>query len=173
MKKAIWIGIFVFSLALNLAVAATLSRHLWFQNLPPASGDTGTPTLTRGDVEQIRSICLKHNGAAIMEARNQIIEKNFQLLDLIAKDPVDATTVELRVNELIDLKRKTEKEAISRISSTMAALPPEKRQAFVVFLKNRSCMMSSMDFGQGGGPGRRGSMRPCPMPPPLGQETSR
>ena len=87
MKKAVWIGIFVFSLALNLAVAATLSRNLWFQNRPPASSDTGAPTLTRGDVEQIRRLCMKHNGAAMMEARNQILEKNFQLLDLIAKDP--------------------------------------------------------------------------------------
>lgn len=173
MKKAVWIGIFIFSLALNLAVAATLSRNLWFQNRSPASGDTGAPALTHDDVEQIRSLCMKHNGAAMMEARNQILEKNFQLLDLIAKDPGDAAAVELRVNELIDLKRKTEKEAIARISSTMAALPPEKRQAFVVFLKNRSCMMSGMDFGRGGGPGRSRGMRPCPMTPSMGQETSR
>jgi hypothetical protein len=173
MKKAVWIGIFVFSLALNLAVAATLSRNLWFQDRRPTSGDTGASNLTRGDVEQIRRLCMKHNGAAMMEARNQILEKNFQLLDLIAKDPVDAAVVELRVNELIDLKRKTEKEAIARISSTMAALPPEKRQAFVVFLKNRSCMMSGMDFGRGGGPGRRRNMGPCPMPLPIEQETAR
>jgi Spy/CpxP family protein refolding chaperone len=173
MKKAVWIGIFIFSLALNLAVAATLSRHLWFQNRSSAALETGAPALTRDDVEQIRGLCLKHNGAAMMEARNQIIEKNFQLLDLIAKDPADAAAVELRVNELIDLKHKTEKEAIARISSTMAALPPEKRQAFVVFLKNRSCMMSGMDFGRGGGPGRRRSMGPCPMQLPIEQETSR
>ena len=173
MKKAIWIGIFVFSLALNLAVAATLSRHLWFQNSSSSAHEIGAPALTRDDVEQIRSLCMKHNGAAMMEARNQILEKNFQLLDLIAKDPVDTAAVDQSVNELIDLKRKAEKEAIARISSTMAALPPEKRQAFVVFLKNLSCMMPGMDFGRGGAPGRRRSMRPCPMPAPLGQETSR
>jgi Spy/CpxP family protein refolding chaperone len=173
MKKAVWISIFVFSLALNLAVAATLSRHLWFQNRSSAAPETGVSALTRDDVEQIRKLCLKHNGAAMMEAKNQILEKNFQLLDLIAKDPVDAAAVELRVNELIDLKRKTEKEAIARISSTMAALPPEKRQAFVVFLKNRSCMMSGMDLSRGGGPGRRRNMGPCPMPLPTEQETAR
>ncbi|MGO9566927.1 MAG: hypothetical protein ACLP5H_05245, partial [Desulfomonilaceae bacterium] len=104
---------------------------------------------------------------------NKILEKNFQLLDLIAKDPVDTVAVEKSVNELIDLKRKTEKEAIARISNVMAALPPEKRQAFVVFLKNRSCMMPGMEFGRGGGPGWRGGMGPCPMRPPTGQETSR
>ena len=109
----------------------------------------------------------------MMEARNQILEKNFQLLDLIAKDPVDTATVELRVNELIDLKRKAEKEAIGRISSTMAALPPEKRQAFVVFLKNRSCMMPGMDFGRGGGPGGAEVCALALCLPPMGQETSR
>ena len=173
MKKAVWISIFVFSLALNLAVAATLGRHLWFQNRSSAALETGAPALTRDDVVQIRKLCLKHNGAAMMEARNQILEKNFQLLDLIAKDPIDAAAVEPKVNELIDLKRKTEKEAIARISSTMAALPLEKRQAFVVFLKNRSCMMSGMDFGRGGGPGRRQGTGPCPMRLPVEQETSR
>lgn len=173
MKKVVWISIFVFSLALNLAVAATLSRHLWFQNRSSAAPETGAPALTRDDVEQIRSLCLKHNGTAMMEARNKILEKNFQLLDLIAKDPVDTVAVEKSVNELIDLKRKTEKEAIARISNVMAALPPEKRQAFLVFLKNRSCMMPGMEFGRGGGPGSRGGMGPCPMRPPTGQETSR
>jgi Spy/CpxP family protein refolding chaperone len=155
MKKAVWISIFVFSLALNLAVAATLGRNLWFQNRSTAAPETGAPALTRDDVEQIRKLCLKHNGAALMEAKNQILEKNFQLLDLIANDPTDAAAVEPKVNELVDLKRKTEKEAIARISSTMAALPPEKRQAFVVFLKNRSCMMSGMDFACGGPDGAR------------------
>ena len=62
MKKAVWIGIFVFSLALNLAVAATLSRHLWFQNRSSAARDTGAPALTRGDVEQIRSLCMNTTG---------------------------------------------------------------------------------------------------------------
>ena len=71
MKKAIWIGIFVFSLALNLAVAATVSRHLWFQNRSSSALETGAPALTRDDVEQIRSLCMKHNGAAMMEARTK------------------------------------------------------------------------------------------------------
>lgn len=173
MKKAVWMGVFVFSLALNLAVAATLGRQFWFQHRSSAASDTGAPALTRGDVEQIRKLCMKHNGAAMMAARNKILEKNFQLLDLIAKDPQDTRAVEQVVSELVELKRNAEKEAIARISSTMAALPPEKRQAFVGFLKNRSCMMSGMDFGRGNGPGRRRSMGPCPIRPPIEQETSR
>jgi len=173
MKRAFWISIFVFSLALNFAVAATVGRHLWFERRSSAAGDPGVSSLTSEDVKQIRELCLRHNGAAMIEARNKILEKNFQLLDLIAKDPVNTAAVEHSVNELIELKRQTEKEAITRISNTMAALPPEKRQAFVVFLKNRSCMMSGMDFDRGGGPGKRRGMGLCPMRPPIGQETSR
>lgn len=44
MKKAVWIGIFVFSLTLNLAIAATLSRNLWLQNRSLAS-ETLVPPL--------------------------------------------------------------------------------------------------------------------------------
>jgi Spy/CpxP family protein refolding chaperone len=173
MKKAVWIGVFVFSLALNLAVAATLGRNLWMQHRSSTATDMNAPALTPGDVEQIRKLCLKHNGAAMMENRNQILEKNSHLLDLIAKNPVATPEVEQAVNELIQLKRKAEKEAIARITNVMAALPPEKRQAFVAFLKNRSCMMPAMGFGRGGR-GRSGrGMGPCPMRPPIGQETSR
>jgi Spy/CpxP family protein refolding chaperone len=169
MKKAVWMSVFVFSLALNLAVAATLGRQFWFQHRSLAASDTGAPALTRGDVEQIRKLCMKHNGAALMAARNQILEKNFQFLDLIAKDPQDTRAVEQVVSELIELKRNAEKEAITRITGVMAALSPEKRQAFVALLKNRSCMMPSMGFGRGG----PGAMGPCRMQPPSGQETSR
>jgi hypothetical protein len=159
MKKAIWIGIFIFSLALNLAVAATLGRHLWLQQRSSTTGETGGAVLTSDDVRQIKKICMEHNGAAITAARNKILEKNFQLLDLIARDPTDTVAVEQSVSELIELKRGTEKAAISRISSVMASLPPQKRQAFAVFLKNRSCMMSGMGA--------------CPMRLPMGQESSR
>jgi hypothetical protein len=172
MKKAIWIGVFVFSLALNLAVAATLSRQLWFQHSSSAAIDAAVPALTRGDVEEIRKLCLKHNGAAMMQARNKILEKNFHLLDLIAKDPSDSSAVEQGVNELIELKRNAEKEAIARITNVMVALPPEKRQAFVTFMKNRSCMMPAMGFGRNG-PGLPGGAGPCPMRSSGGQETSR
>jgi hypothetical protein len=115
---------------------------------------------------------VKHNGAAMMEARNKILEKNFHLLDLIAKDPSDSSAVEQGVNELIELKRNAEKEAIARITNVMVALPPEKRQAFVAFMKNRSCMMPAMGFGRSG-PGLPGGAGPCPMRSPGGQETSR
>jgi Spy/CpxP family protein refolding chaperone len=173
MKKAVWIGVFVFSLALNLAVAATLGRHLWMQHHFSTTADMGTPALTPEDFEQIRKLCLKHNGAAMMETRNKILEKNFHLLDLIAKNPVDNPSVKQAVSELTELKRSAEKEAIARITNIMAALPPEKRQAFVAFLKNRSCMMPAMGFGRGGPGWSGGGMGPCRMRPPVGQESSR
>lgn len=162
MKKAVWIAVLVFSLTLNLAVAATLGRNLWIQYRSSPAAATGTPALTPTDVEQIKRVCRKHNGAEMMEVRNKIIEKNFRLLELLAKDPVDSALVERAFNELVELKRNSEKQAISRITNVMTALPPEKRQAFVSFLKNRSCMMPAMGFGRGGA-GRAG--RPCPMPP--------
>ncbi|MGB6064008.1 MAG: periplasmic heavy metal sensor [Desulfomonilaceae bacterium] len=177
MKKAILTGVFVFSLTLNLAVAVTLVRHAWLERTPSSALKTVAPALTNQDVERIRKLSLRHGGLATMQARNEILAKNFELLDLIAKHPADTAAAEQRISELIEAKGKIEKDALARICAIMAALPPEKRQAFAVFLKNRSCMMSGMCFGQGGWRGGRG--RPggkgscCPMRPPVTGETSR
>ncbi len=177
MKKAILTGVFVFSLTLNLAVAITLVRHLWVERTSPSALGNGAPALTNQDVERIRKLSLRNGGPATIQARSEILAKNFELLDLIAKHPSDTAAVEQRISELIKAKGKLEKDAITRICAVMAALPPEKRQAFVVFLKNRCCMMSGMCFGRGGwrrGRGRSGGMGSCgPMRPPVTGETSR
>ena len=174
MKRAVWIGVFVFSLALNLAVAATLGRHLWSEHHSSASlSSAGTSGLTGEELNRIRNLCLKQNGAAIMDARSKILEKNFQLLDLMAQHPVDAATVEQRFNELVDLKRRSEKDAIDRISNAMAAFPPERRQAFAVFLKNRCCLIPGMGLNHGGAPASREGMVPCPVRTLTEQGTSR
>ena len=105
----------------------------------------------------------------MIEARKKILEKNFQLLDLMAQHPVDTAAVDKCFTELVELKRQTEKGAIDRISNVMATLPPERRQAFAVFLKNRSCMLPGMGFSHGW----RKSTVDCPMPAMMEHEASR
>jgi hypothetical protein len=64
---------------------------------------------------------------------------------------------------LTALKAEIEKLAVARISNTLVELPPDKRQAFITFLKNRSCMGPGMAMRGRGGMGR------CPVQAPVGE----
>ena len=155
MKKAIFRAVFVFSLALNVAVAATLAWHLWIEpqrqtsvTVPPDS------SLTSSDVENIREIGLRYRGEDIMETRRRILDTNSQILDMIAKDPDHPEIADDALKELIALKWIEEKKAVERVSSIMASLPEERREKFLLFMKRRTCM----GRGMGMGPGRGGHM---------------
>ncbi|MBI4965584.1 MAG: periplasmic heavy metal sensor [Desulfomonile tiedjei] len=164
MKKAVFIGLFIFSMAINLAVAATVGWHLWLQRgagMGAGPSAAGTATLTREDFRTIRQMWPREARAQMMEARSRIMEKNLEVLDEIAKHPGDIRAADPKINELHVLKGQIDREAFLRISQTLASLPDEKRQAFALFLKNRTCMGPGMGMGRGPGfgPGGMG----CPV----------
>jgi hypothetical protein len=97
------------------------------------------------------------------DIRRKILDKNREIVELIAKNPDNPAAAEKAVNEMITLRAEAERRALQRISSIMAGLPPDKREAFVSFLKNRACMGPGMGRMRGpmhrfrhGGPGRQG-----------------
>jgi uncharacterized membrane protein len=165
MKKTIFVGLFIFSLVLNFAVAGTLGWHVWkegsFRGEPQVQG----AEVSKEDFRQIRKAMSSQNGSTLMETRQKIIQKNTELLDLISQNPGDVSAAEAKIKELTALKEQMERRAIARISTVMASLPEEKRRAFLVLLKNRACMMPGMGMGRGGrcGPGQ-GGMGRCPAP---------
>lgn len=160
MKKIIFIGLFVFSVALNLAVAATLGWHLWQEKrLSELPGRTVGATFSPEDIREIRKFAAQ-NGQTMMQIRDRIIQKRLELLDLIAQNPGRPELAEQKLAEIAALRSTLEKEAISRISRALAALPEDKREAFIAFIKNRTCMYPGM--GMGGRKGFRGMG--CPVP---------
>jgi Spy/CpxP family protein refolding chaperone len=165
MKKTIFVGLFVFSLVLNFAVAATLGWHVWREGSFRAEPQMQGVGVTKDDFQQIRKVMSAQNGSTLMETRQQIMQKNAELLDLVARNPGDVAAAEGKIKELTALKEQMERRAIARISTVMASLPEDKRQAFLVLLKSRSCMMPGMGVGRGGrcGPGQ-GGMGRCPAP---------
>lgn len=165
MKKTVLIGLFIFSLALNLAVAATLGWHLWKENRAQVLQGTPGKELSEEDIRQIRNVWLDRGPAAMMETRRKIMEKQLELLDQIARNPGRPEAATQRLNELTALKVEMEKEAVARISHTLAALPQDKREAFMTFLKTRSCMGPGMGMRHRG----RGGMGPCPVRAPVGE----
>ncbi len=137
MKKTIFVGLFIFSLVLNFAVAATLGWQVWkegsFRGAPQPPG----AEVSNEDFRQIRKAMSAQNGSALMETRQQIMQKNAELLDLVARNPGDLNAAEVKIRELAALKEQMERRAIARISTVMASLPEEKRQAFLAFLKKQ------------------------------------
>jgi hypothetical protein len=163
MKKTVFISLFVFSLALNLAVAATLGLHLWQENRAQGSTNPRETSLSDEDLRQIRSTWMAGRTRGMMETRRKIMDKQLELLDEIGKDPGRPEVAATKLNELTALKAEIEKLAVARISNTLSELPPEKRQAFITFLKTRSCMGPGMPMRGRGGMGR------CPVQVPVGE----
>jgi uncharacterized membrane protein len=169
MKKTVLIGLFIFSVAANLAVAATVGWHLWqsrsFQERGPAT--TGASALTREDFRTIRQMWTSEARTKMMEATKRIMEKNLEVLDIIAEHPGDLGPAERKISELQALKGQVDREAFARISKILANLPEEKRETFARFVKTRACMGpgmgTGMSMGRGRGPGSGPRVRGCPV----------
>jgi hypothetical protein len=164
MKRPLFTGILIFSLALNVAVAVTVGWHLWQQRAVAAVPTATGPTLTQQDVQQISEMMPQQRRQWMMQARQQVLDKKSQVLDQIARNPGDLKAVEPTIQELLELKNTMERQALVRISLIMGSLPEEKRAGFLEFLKTRACGGGGMGWGRGRGrgcgPGRWGA---CPV----------
>lgn len=152
MKSLVWKGVFVFSIALNVAVASTVGYHLWRvhgwysepgYNIPAQFFGTETKqALEKPEATFSRT--------ELQEKRRRLQEKKKQVLDIIAAHPGDLEPAKAQIEELIRLQAQMETAALVRISKIMAELPSEKRQQFLVTLTNRACRgpgMKGRGFG--------------------------
>jgi hypothetical protein len=154
MKKIILRAVFVFSLVLNVAVAATLAWYTWIKPQPIISMTVPpNSSLTPSDVEHIRKVGLRYGSEGMMETRRRILEKNSQILDLIAKNPGNPDVADKAIKDLIGLKWIEEKKAVDRISSVLASMPENRREQFLLFMRRRTCMGPGMGMGRGMGMG--------------------
>jgi hypothetical protein len=146
MKKILFFTIFIFSLILNLAVAATLGWHFFGNKHRPLDMQATESSLTDDDFKLIGRCCMQNGPPKmVMDLRQKIIEKKVEVLELLAKNPGEPGVAEKKLGELTALSGQMEGEAAKRISKVKAALPVEKRDAFLNFLKNRT----AMGFGPG------------------------
>lgn len=163
MKRVFFIGLLIFSLSLNVAVAVTVGWHMLRQRNSAQLTTLDGPRLTQKDVRQISEMLPQQRREWMMQARSQILEKKSQVLDQIARNPGNVQAVEPTIKELLDLKNDVERQALSRISHIMGSLPEEKRAAFLEFLKSRACG-GGMGLGRGGHRGcGTGGWKPCPV----------
>jgi hypothetical protein len=146
MKRILFFTIFMFSLILNIAVAVTLGWH-FFGNKHRALDMPATESRLTDDDFRLIGRCCMQNGPPkiVMDLKQKIIEKKLEVLELLAKNPGEPGVAEKKLGELTGLSGQMEGEAAKRISKVMAALPVEKRDAFLNFLKNRT----AMGFGPG------------------------
>ncbi len=179
MKRTILVVLLVVSLSMNVAVGATVIWNLLRDRQPVPQPDAPVETsLNKDDVQRISAAWPRDHRAEMMELRRQIRDKKLEILDLIAKNPGDLKAAEERIDQLIQLRGRMEKKALTRISEIMRSLPEEKRTAFFGFLRNRACMgpgMMGSGMGRGMmrrgmghgmmGPGMRRGLGPRDLPP--------
>jgi hypothetical protein len=151
MKKMIFPGVLVFSLALNVAVVATLAWHGWFEggSLPLQGSEQSV--VTSPDLREIRSNWPGNGLSRMRENRERILEKKREILDLISQNPGNPRAAERPLSELISLRAQQEREAVARISRLAASLPEEQRESFLRFIRDRTCMGRGMGPGMGRG----------------------
>jgi Spy/CpxP family protein refolding chaperone len=139
MKRAVFLTIFIFSIVLNLAVAATLGWHFWGERSKWPDLPAVESRLTEKDFRFIGKCCMQNGPPRlVMELRQKIVAKRAEVLDALAKNPGDPSAAEAKLEQLTALSAQMEREAAKRISKVMSALPADKRDAFLIFLKNRA-----------------------------------
>ena len=87
MKKMIFPGVLVFSLALNVAVVATLVWHGWFEGGALPLQGSEQSVVTSPDLREIRSNWPGNGLSRMRENRERILEKKREILDLISQNP--------------------------------------------------------------------------------------
>ncbi len=160
MKRAYLIGLLIFSLTVNIAVAGVVAWRYWTARYAPASELAGP--LSRSDLNRIRTKWGANGGGGMRQYWQAVSEKNAEILDRLAANPDNLEAVREPVRELIELRAEAEWESVKRLSRIMRDLPEEKRAAFLAFLKSRACMGPRH---RGHGRGMRGGCPPgkgCP-----------
>ena len=154
MKRQILIGLFIFSVILNVAVGSTLIWHLWMEpGIPPSSTENGSK-LSANDLKRIRTGWGSNGPGDLWKKRQHIMDKKAELIDVIARDPNNEPAIQKKLNELIALRAQVEKDALNKVRHILSTLPEDRRQVFLNFIRNRACMGPGMGLGPGMGMGR-------------------
>ncbi|MGD9818543.1 MAG: hypothetical protein AB7V04_07560 [Desulfomonilaceae bacterium] len=146
MKRVLLIGLFVFSLLLNLTVAAIVGWYYWVDRSRVFAPVADCPILDEADHKKISQTWNDQSRSRIRETRRLLREKQAELIDQIAKTPGDISQAEEKLRELMILREKLEREVLGRLSNALIQLPEDKRGALVQYVKNRSCMGPGMRF---------------------------
>jgi hypothetical protein len=143
-KKTVLLLVCVVSLAINLAVAATLGRHMW--------ASRSEVKLPAKDLEQIK-FDIEKNSNQLQSIKNELIAKRTHVLDMITQNP-GAPIPEQEIGEVIALQAQMERLAMERLRSVADKLSPDDRRNFIQAIKTRCC-----GRGMGMGCGTQG----CPL----------
>ena len=133
MKRSLLVGALIFSVALNVTVAATLVWNLWLRDRFETGAVVPGIALTRSDVRRIATITRKNHWESMRRHREKVLRKNAEILDTLAADPNNVQAADKAVEELISLKGELEKQSIERLRRIMNSLPEEKKKALAAY----------------------------------------
>ncbi|MFH0823687.1 MAG: hypothetical protein V2B18_13140 [Pseudomonadota bacterium] len=159
MSRKLLIGICAFSLALNVAVAATVGLHLISGHPGPFPSFKPDSSVEHEIMREVRSKWVSLPREVFREKRRLVLEKNAQVVDLVVDNADKPELADRAVEELIVLRGDLEREVLKRMVTILASLPEDKRKVFAERLKrSRACFDPGMVMG-----GKR-KHRPPPCP---------
>lgn len=165
MNRGLLTGLLIFSLALNVAVAASLAWYLWIQPRTLPAPSNKAFQLSKSDYDRIRDLWRNQTPSSLREKKRTILQKKAEILDIIEKRPNDTAAMEKALKELLELTYSAELVAMNRIRVVSSQLPEDRRKAFLEYLRTRACPGMGMGRGHMHGRGRGPcSERMCPHP---------
>jgi len=154
MKRNFWIGLLVFSLALNVGGLATyVYMHYqdlgsWREPAPqkPFQEMWGPLNLEPGQKQALKNLLPEHR-YRVRDLRAHLTQKRHELFEM-TKEGAEWPAMQAKVKEVSALQGKLEEEVLRFCLAFQEHLKPEQRTAFITFIDRRM-------FGVQGGKGRR------------------
>jgi len=156
MKKTALYLVLIFSLAINIAIAATLGFHYW---RGPGRGRAGLMCgqkplrmfmrenlqLEGEEIARFQTL-FSRNREDLLHLRDQISQERQMLLDLIGNHEVDQAQIDQQIERISALQAKMQKIVVSQIINMKSYLPEEKQRKLLEAFRQRPGCGS---FGQG------------------------
>ncbi|MCL6584276.1 MAG: periplasmic heavy metal sensor [bacterium] len=165
-KYALYLAL-IFSVAINVAVAATVAYHFWrlsrAENWRPSCDQKPLGRFMREnlqleaeDIVRFQSL-LAQDREELIALRKQVREQQQALFDLLDKPNINQTQIDQQIEKIATLQAKMQKIVINRIINLKSTLPEEKQQRLLRALRQR---LEGGSFGPGAfGPGFGKKMR--------------
>jgi Spy/CpxP family protein refolding chaperone len=155
MKSNFWVGLLVFSLALNLGVLATYAymhyqgRLSWRESAPLQRFQDmwGALNLDPGQKQALENLLPEHR-RRVRDLRAGLAQKRWELFGMTKEGTEAWPAMQAKVKEVSALQGQLEEEVLRFCLACQEHLKPEQKTEFITFINRRM-------FGIQGGKGRR------------------
>ena len=153
MKRNFWVGLLVFSLALNLGGLATYAymhyqdRGSWREptQLQRFQGMWGSFNLEPGQKQALDNLLPEHRHR-VRGLRDQLSQKRWELCEMAKEGTRAWPAMQAKVKEVSALQGQLEEEVLRFCLAFQEHLKPEQKAAFITFMERRMANMQGIKY---------------------------